>query len=174
MTSQKRPTNSGVLADRRLRAVLEYFLVHGSTHSTGVPKTKLFKLIYLADFGNYYFNGQPLTHQVYKNRTYGPVPDSLFYLVDQMVDGGDLVVDSGNKASFHRLLVKPSYASVLSAKEIALLKRIADTWKSRPTEEIVKFTHDQRPWALTKADEDIPYSLILQEGHPFDPEKVRS
>ncbi len=157
-----------ILSEEKLRGILEYCLLKGSDYGK-VPKTKLFKLIYLADFSTYYFCGNSITEQTYRNREYGPVPDVLFALVDQMIELGDIEVTNGEKAKFHKLIVEPRYINLLSKKEKELVNKICEYWKNKPSEEIVKFVHDQRPWSLTKNNEAIPYELILQENHPFLP-----
>ena len=43
-----------------------------------VPKTKLAKLLYLADFAWYYSKLESMSGMQYLRRTYGPVPDPYF------------------------------------------------------------------------------------------------
>lgn len=163
------PVNStSSVNEVKLRGILEYFLLHGSKRN-GVPKTKLLKLVYLADFSSYYLTGKSLTGATYKNRTYGPVSDTLFALIDEMKESGDISVEQGSVAQFHLLNVEPLNLKTLSKEEMALLEKISEYWKNKSTEQIVDFTHNQRPWALTRADAEIPYELILQEDHPFLP-----
>ncbi len=156
--------------EQKLRGVLEYCLLHGSS-SGKVPKTKLFKLIYLADFSNYYFTGKPISGEIYKNRPYGPVSDSLFALVDEMAEEGDISIDNGEVAKFHKLAVDPIAIKYLSDEELNVLKRVCDYWREKSTKEIKDFSHAQRPWFLTDEGEEIPYELILQEEHPYKPHK---
>lgn len=156
------------LGDQRLRGMLEYLLLYGSKMG-GVPKTKLFKLVYLSDFSNYYFTGKSISGHVYKNRDYGPVPDALFVLVDEMKRAGDIKVEDGEQAQFHKLVVQPRHMGYLTEAQKQLLEKVCRYWRDKSTQHIVNFAHHQRPWFLTKKDEKIPYELILQEGHPFLP-----
>lgn len=156
-------------SDLKLKAVLEYVLTHGAAGSKGIPKTKLFKLVYLGDFSSYYFSGKSISSKEYKRRQFGPVPDTLFALVDDMIDKGEIHVTARNKASLHALSNPPKYLDLLSAEEKEMLNSVCNYWKEKKTAVIVKFTHDQRPWFLTKDGEVIPYQLILQEDHPFKP-----
>lgn len=161
-------SDNNTINEKKLRSILEYCLLNGSIRN-GVPKTKLLKLVYLADFSAYYFNGESISGATYKNRNFGPVPDALFALIDEMKDHGDISVSNGSMAQFHKLNVEPSYRDNLSQEEINLIDQICNYWKSKPTEDIVAFTHKQRPWSLTMADADIPYQLIIQEDHPYLP-----
>jgi len=163
MITVEKPTS-----EQKLRGVLEYCLLHGSSLGK-VPKTKLFKLIYLADFSKYYFEGKSITDEVYKNRPHGPVPDALFALVDEMTESGDILVECGKMANFHRLAVEPTAVKYLTKNDIKILKDVCDYWKDKPTEKVEEFSHNQRPWFLTEPNEVIPYELILQETHPYKP-----
>ena len=51
----------------------------------------------------------------------------------------------------------------LSKEENSLMKKIAEKWKNKNTNEIVNFTHNQLPYFLCRDDELIPYELITQE-----------
>lgn len=154
--------------EQKLRGILEYCLLHGSTIGK-VPKTKLFKLIYLADFSAYYLRGNAISELTYKNRPHGPVPDELFALVDELVESGDIDVEEGRLAFLHKLTVEPTHIKFLDKEEKALLEVLCKYWKAKPTKTIVNFTHAQRPWCLTNDGEEVPYELILQEDHPYLP-----
>jgi len=69
------------------------------------------------------------------------------------------------------LIVRPQFIKLLSKEEKAILKKICDYWKEKSSVTIVNFVHDQRPCSLTREKEEVPYELILQEEHPFSPEK---
>src|SRR5680860_269112 len=58
-----------------------------------VPKTKLAKLIYLADFAWYYQNLNSMSGMQYLRRSYGPVPDSYFRALTELEEDGKISVD---------------------------------------------------------------------------------
>jgi uncharacterized phage-associated protein len=161
--------NQELKTDNKLKALVEYCLLNGSTLTQGVPKTKFFKLVYLCDFANFYYYGKPITDKIYKKRDWGPVPDTLFVLTDEMIGSDDIKISDGDKAKFHRLNRKPEYISYLTEEELKIAKKVCDYWKDRKAGEIINFTHDQRPWALSKEDDIVPYELILQEENPIHP-----
>lgn len=154
-------------SDRRLQALLEYSLLSGSKLPQGIPKTKLFKLIYLIEYATYYYTGKSVSGKEYKNRKYGLVPDALFALVDEMVEIGKIKISDGERAKFHKLIAQPQYISLLTDKERKIAKAVCDYWRDKKTEQVVDFTHSQRPWFLTKKNEIVPYELILQEDNPY-------
>ncbi|MCK5096195.1 MAG: hypothetical protein KAR24_02460, partial [Candidatus Pacebacteria bacterium] len=52
--------------------------------------------------------------------------------------------------------------------EMNLIHKIWKSWEDADTQEIVRFTHEQLPYAVAFEGEIIPYELITQE----DPEHV--
>jgi transcriptional regulator with XRE-family HTH domain len=135
-----------------------------------IPKTKLAKLLYLADFSWYYNTMKSMSGMQYLRRAYGPVPDPYFRALTELEEEGKIVIDRKGDA----LLVSAGEGSVrqkldlLQKDEFELMKKIAMKWKDKRTQEIVNFTHQQLPYRLCSPDEIIPYELITQE----DPEHV--
>ena len=66
---------------------------------------------------------------------------------------------------------KEEDTSELSESELSQIKEICELWKDKPTQEIVNFTHEQKPWKMCRDGEYIPYSLIIQEDpdHVYQP-----
>lgn len=130
-----------------------------------VPKTKLAKLLYLADFGWYYNNLASMSGMQYVRRTYGPVPDPYFRALTELEEEGKITIERKDDA----LLVsigagaKHSKLELLHKDELKLMREIAAKWKKKRTQEIVDFTHEQLPYKLCAPDEIIPYELITQE-----------
>src|SRR3989344_9185129 len=61
------------------------FLQGSASYRDGkVPKTKLAKLLYLADFAWYYQKLESMSGMQYLRRTYGPVPDPYFRALDEL------------------------------------------------------------------------------------------
>jgi DNA-binding XRE family transcriptional regulator/uncharacterized phage-associated protein len=135
----------------------------------GVTKTKLAKLLYLADFRNFYEELEPMSGALYVRREYGPVADIFFELVDNLYDKGRIDID---KTSTGAMIVKSKTFepddSLLSTSEKGKIREIYELWKDKRTEEIVDYTHQQKPWSSCLDGEYIPYLLITQE----DPEHV--
>ena len=135
----------------------------------GVTKTKLAKLLYLADFTNFFKELEPMSGVKYRRLEYGPVPDVFFSITDDLMTLGKInveILDRG--AQMISLRTKDIDTSELTADELARIHDICELWKDKPTQEIVNFTHEQKPWKMCRDGEYIPYSLIIQE----DPEHV--
>jgi len=134
-----------------------------------VPKTKLAKLLYLADFAWFYDHLESMSGMQYRKIAYGPVPDNFFRALDELEEAGKIVIDHKNSDGKDMFLISETKSNenekiqTLSKEENSLLKKIAEKWKDRKTQEIVNFTHNQLPYVLCRENELIPYALITQE-----------
>lgn len=140
-----------------------------ANHHGNVPKTKLAKLLYLADFKNFFENLEPMSGVKYRRLEYGPVPDVFFSMTDDLLEQGKIKVellDGGIQMISSN--TREEDFSELTKGELTSIMQICELWKDKKTQEIVNFTHEQKPWKMCRDGEYIPYSLIIQE----DPEHV--
>lgn len=150
------------------------FLRSIATADGKIPKTKLAKLVYLADFSWFYKKLESMSGMQYRKIQYGPVPDSFFRAIDELEESGKIVIDRKTREGKEMLLIAESESNVnekmstLSKDELLLIRNIAKKWKEKNTNEIVNFTHNQLPYLISRDNEIIPYELITQE----DPEYV--
>ena len=137
----------------------------------GIPKTKLAKLLYLADFSFYYENLIPMSGVRYVRREYGPVADIFFEMTEDLFDKGKINITPLDYALMIDSTTIEENDSLLSTEEKDLLDKICVFWKDKRTSEIVNFTHEQKPWKMCRDGEYIPYSLIIQEDpcHVYAP-----
>lgn len=134
-----------------------------------ILKTKLAKMLYLADFSWFYEHLESMSGMQYRRIKYGPVPDMYFRAIDELEESGKIMVDhkgdmlliSENKGSESQPL------DALSKEELGLLGKISSKWKDKKTAEIVDFTHNQLPYKICRPDEIIPYELITQEDPSY-------
>lgn len=143
-------------------------LKYGADDDGKITKTKLAKLVYLADFIWYYENSSPMSGMTYRKLPRGPVADVYFRALDEMEEDGAIKREPSGRATMFSLVEKQAPTGKLSEKEIALIKKICESWRGRSTDDIVNFTHEQLPWQICLDGEVIPYSLIFQE----EPEKI--
>ncbi len=134
-----------------------------------IPKTKLAKLLYLADFAWFYDNLESMSGMQYRKIAFGPVPDTFFRAIDELEQDGKIHVDRKTDDGKGMFLIselesnKNEKIETISNSEKALMKKIAEKWKGKKTQEIVNFTHNQLPYFLCRDNELIPYELITQE-----------
>ena len=136
-----------------------------------LPKTKLAKLLYLADFSWFYDKLTSMSGMQYRRINFGPVPDMYFRALDELEYAGKIIVDRSKNGLY---LIGESDGNqkqkleLLEAEEKTLIKSINKKWQHKKTEEIVNFTHNQLPYFLCRENEIIPYELITQE----EPDKL--
>lgn len=135
-----------------------------------VSKTKLAKLLYLADFAWFYNYHESMSGLSYRKIEHGPVPDYYFLLLEELDGDGKIAIQPKDKALliFETRTGKKVGTDLLNKKEQKLIADIASKWKDKNTKEIVDFAHSQLPYTFTDKDSIIPYELITQE----DPQHV--
>jgi len=150
--------------------ILSYLRMNLTSKADGkIPKTKLAKLLYLADFAWFYDHFESISGMPYRKITYGPVPDMFFRAIDELEQDGKIIIDRKVSEGKEMFLISESESNsnekitTLSTLETGLMKKIAEKWKNKKTEEIVNFTHNQLPYFLCRENELIPYGLITQE-----------
>lgn len=166
---------SGVIPDiEKYKHMILTYLRMNISNDGKIPKTKLAKLLYLADFAWFYKNLESMSGMQYRKITYGPVPDTFFRAIDELEAAGKIVIDHKNTDGKEMFLIGESESNknekikTLTKEENSLMEKIAEKWKGKKTQEIVNFTHNQLPYFLCRDNEIIPYELITQE----DPDLV--
>lgn len=146
-------------------------LKFASDERGGVPKTKLAKLLYLADFTKFYNQLEPMSGVKYRRMEFGPVADIFFSTTEDLFDGGKINITPMDQALIISSNTRDEDFSRLSKDELLLIKDICSSWRGKRTAEIVNFTHEQKPWKMCRDGEYIPYSLIIQEdpNHVYKP-----
>lgn len=137
----------------------------------GVPKTKLAKLLYLADFTNFFNQLEPMSGVKYRRMEFGPVADIFFSLTEDLFDSGKIAITPMDQALIISSTTREVAFDKLSEQELELIEKICAAWRAKRTMEIVNFTHEQKPWKMCRDGEYIPYSLIIQEDpdHVYQP-----
>src|SRR3990167_10603420 len=132
-----------------------------------IPKTKLAKLVYLADAGWFYYHLKSMSGMQYRKIKYGPVADPYFRILDELYQNGQIEIEQTEDGA---MLVSQTRAgakgflSEIKGEESKLIEDIAKKWKGKKTKEIVEFTHNQLPDLLAADNEIIHLGLIIQEN----------
>ncbi|MEK7060516.1 MAG: type II toxin-antitoxin system antitoxin SocA domain-containing protein [Patescibacteria group bacterium] len=132
-----------------------------------VPKTKLAKLLYFADFGWFYKHLESMSGMQYRKIQYGPVADTYFRLIDEMFDAGEISIEQTENGA---MLVSETRSGAktklpkISKEESKLIEKINEKWKGKKTADIVTFTHNQMPYMFAEDNEIVSYGLFTQEN----------
>ena len=151
-----------------------YMYILSKFKATGIPKTKLAKLLYLSDFRHFYENLESMSGVLYYCKQYGPLADPFLELTDKLYEEGEIRIDYLSKGANIISIKSVSYNNkydLLNKNEKKELDEICELWKDINVQEIVNYTHHQKPWMECRENEVIPYSLILQEepDHVYTP-----
>jgi len=151
------------ISEKKLCDLIQACINFGADDDGFITKTKLAKLVYLADFVYYYENLVPITGLYYRKMEQGPVALEYFDKLTDLVGNNKIKIE--RKRNAQMISLRNDYnATDLSEKELAIIKKICKKWKNKNTEEIVKFTHEQIPWKISFKNENVPYSLIIQQN----------
>jgi len=157
-----------IKSTEKYKQIILNSLKYGAGEDGKITKTKLAKLVYLADFIWYYLNSSPMSGMTYRKLPRGPLADVYFRALDEMEEDGLVIREPRGKAILFSLVEREAPASRLSDDELALIKKFGEAWRDKSTDDIVSFTHEQLPWQICRDGEVIPYGLITQE----EPERV--
>jgi len=147
----------------KYRQMILVFLRQGGK----MPKTKLAKLLYFADFGWFYYHLQSMSGMQYRKIQYGPVTDAYFRIIDEMSDNGEIRIEQTEDGA---MLISQTRSgakvdlSGISKEEEKLIKNIENKWRGKKTAEIVDFTHKQFPYLYAQDNEIVSYGLFTQEN----------
>ncbi|TSC56463.1 MAG: Helix-TurN-helix protein [Parcubacteria group bacterium Gr01-1014_18] len=131
-----------------------------------IPKTKLAKLVYLADAGWFYYHLHSMSGVQYRKIQYGPVADPYFRVIDELYENGQIGINQTKEGA---MLISQTRAgskkdlSEMKREELELIKNIEKKWKGKKTKEIVEFTHNQLPYLCADDNDIISLGLITQE-----------
>ncbi len=131
-----------------------------------VTKTKLAKLVYLADAGWFYYHLKSMSGMQYRKIQYGPVADPYFRIIDELYDNGQIEIEQTDDGA---MLISQTRGgakvalSQINTEEVKLIENIEKKWKGKKTKEIVEFTHNQLPYLCAKENDIITLGLITQE-----------
>ena len=157
-----------IRSTEKYKQIILNSLKYGADEDGKVTKTKLAKLVYLADFIWYYLNASPMSGMTYRKLPRGPVADVYFRALDEMEEDGTVSREQKGNAILFSLIEREAPVSRLSSDERNLIEKIGMAWRGKSTDDIVNFTHEQLPWQICRDGEVIPYGLITQE----EPERV--
>ena len=136
---------------------LLYFLENCNNKFLG--KTKLNKLFYYLDFVYYKNNKRSVTGDIYFCEQFGPVPSNLDSIKSDAIKEKLIraeIASVKTKKEKYYLLKKPDL-SCFDSKELELLQKICDKFKSYDTNRIVDQTHFEAPWFYAELYEKIDY-----------------
>lgn len=135
-----------------------------------VGETVLYKLLYFSDFNYYELYEEHLTGAKYRKLPYGPVPQKLDAIINQMIDAGQLQRIKtdyfGLPQTRYLPLIKADLRE-LKASEKEVIDRVIDQMSDWSATAISQYSHKDLPWEVTDEGKFIDYELAFYREAPF-------
>lgn len=135
-----------------------------------VGETVLYKLLYFADFNYYELYEEHLTGAKYRKLPYGPVPQKLDTIINQMIDNNQL---QRVKTEYHGYpqtrylpLIKANLTE-LKASEKEIIDRVIEQMSDWSASAITDYSHKDMPWLASKEGEEINYEFTFYRDAPY-------
>jgi len=135
-----------------------------------VGETVLYKLLYFSDFNYYELYEDHLTGANYRKLPFGPVPQKLDSILQQMIAHNQL---QRVKTEYHGypqtryLPLEKSDLTELRASEKEVIDRVIEQFSDWSATAISNYSHKDLPWLASKEGEDIDYELVFYREAPF-------
>lgn len=157
------------LHKQKFKNVLLYILER-CAGKPNVGETVLYKLLYFADFNYYEIYEEHLTGAKYRKLPYGPVPQQLDALIQQMEADGEL---QRIKTIYHNypqtrfLPNKKADLSKLLASEKEVIDKVIEQMSDWSASAISNYSHKDLPWEVTEDGKFIDYELAFYREAPY-------
>jgi len=153
----------------KFRNVLLYVL-EKCAGKPNVGETVLNRLLYFADFNYYELFEEHLTGAIYRKLPYGPVPQKMEAILNQMIKTGQI---QRIRTKFYDLnqirflpLVKADLTA-LKASEKEVIDRVIDQMSDWSATAISTYSHKDMPWLASKEGDNINYELVFYREAPY-------
>jgi uncharacterized phage-associated protein len=150
-------TGARTYSPEKLGAMIEYIAAKGRD----IYKTNLNKLLFYSDLTHYYLYGRGISGATYVNLPYGPVPQDVETVVDDLAAAKRIakvdVPDRGTNAQ----LIEPAAADEgkdqLDESEKRLLDWVLDTYGDMTPGQITDYSHAEKAYKYIRPQEPIAY-----------------
>ena len=135
-----------------------------------VGETVLNKLLYFCDFNYYELYEEQLTGASYLKLPYGPVPQKLDFIINQMIENGQLQrvkTEYSGIAQTRYLPLEKANLTELKASEKEIIDRVIDQMSDWSAVALSNFSHKDIPWLASKDGDEIDYELAFYREAPF-------
>lgn len=153
----------------KFRNILLYILER-CAGKANVGETVLYKLLYFSDFNYYEIYENHLSGAVYRKLPYGPVPNNISSVIDEMIKIGEIKKIKTEFHGYHQTrylpLTKPDLTE-LKASEIEVVDRVINQLSDYYASAISDYSHKDIPWLATEEGDVIDYELAFYREKPY-------
>ncbi|HXL56053.1 MAG TPA: type II toxin-antitoxin system antitoxin SocA domain-containing protein [Chitinophagaceae bacterium] len=135
-----------------------------------VGETVLYKLLYFCDFNYYELYEEHLTGARYRKLPYGPVPQKLDTILNQMIEKGQLKrikTEYFDKPQTRYIPLTKADLTQLSAAEKDVIDKVIEQMSDWNASTISSYSHNDKPWKATEEGDYISYNLAFYRRPPY-------
>ncbi|TCD28230.1 DUF4065 domain-containing protein [Pedobacter psychrodurus] len=158
-----------ILNINKFKNVLLYILER-CAGKPNVGETVLYKLLYFSDFNYYELYEEHLTGAKYKKLPYGPVPQKLDSIINQMIDANQLQRIKTEYKGFPQkryLPMEKADLTTFKASEKDVIDKVIEQMSDWSATAISDYSHKDLPWEVTEEGKDISYNLAFYRELPY-------
>jgi transcriptional regulator with XRE-family HTH domain len=158
-----------ILNINKFKNVLLYILER-CAGKPNVGETVLYKLLYFSDFNYYELYEEHLTGAKYKKLPYGPVPQKLDSIINQMIDANQLQRIKTEFRGYPQkryLPLEKADLTMLKASEKDFIDKVIEQMSDWSATAISDYSHKDLPWEVTEEGKDISYNLAFYRELPY-------
>jgi transcriptional regulator with XRE-family HTH domain len=154
---------------KKFKNVLLYILER-CAGKPNVGETVLYKLLYFSDFNYYEIYEEHLTGAKYRKLPYGPVPQKLDTIIQQMIEKNQI---KKIKTRYHDytqtryIPLEKADLTILKASETEVIDNVLLQMSDWTATTISEYSHKDMPWLASKEGTDISYELAFYREAPF-------
>lgn len=135
-----------------------------------VGETVFYKLLYFSDFNYYELYEEHLTGAKYRKLPYGPVPQKLDTIINQMMKSGQIQrikTKYFDKIQTRYIPLAKADLTELRASEKDVIDKVIEQMSDWSAAVISNYSHKDLPWEVTDEGKEIKYNLAFYRELPY-------
>jgi transcriptional regulator with XRE-family HTH domain len=135
-----------------------------------VGETVLYKLLYFSDFNYYELYEEHLTGARYRKLPFGPVPQKLDTIINQMMESGQIQRIKTvyfDKTQTRYIPLAKADLTEMRASEKEVIDKVVEQLSDLSAAAISNYSHKDMPWLASKEGEEINYELAFYRDAPY-------
>jgi transcriptional regulator with XRE-family HTH domain len=135
-----------------------------------VGETVLYKLLYFSDFNYYELYEEHLTGANYRKLPYGPVPQKLDAIINEMMESGlikRIKTEYYDKIQTRYIPLSKANLTELKASEKEVIDKVIEQMSDWSATAISDYSHKDLPWEVTDEGKEIHYELAFYRELPY-------
>ena len=154
---------------KKFKNILLYIL-ENCAGKPNVGETVLYKLLYFSDFNYYELYEEHLTGAKYRKLPFGPVPQKLDSIIEQMMKAGTIQrikTEYFDKIQTRYIPLVKADLTEMKASEKEVIDKVIEQFSDWSATSISNYSHKDMPWLASKEGEEINYELAFYREAPY-------